>query len=247
MHLNHMNMVSEKSSDESIKDFKKESNEEKNVEVPVMNDHKVVVLSGSMKFWDTFIEVAHYLSEQGYIVLTPFADRNPEYIDEAKAKMYDDQHRKRIDMADMMFVINKGCYMGKSTLSEIKYAQSKKKPIMYLEQPNHITVITICGSRKFIDIINAEAMRLRKIGKIVFTPQIFDFDVNEIKQMADKGAGTISMLELFDEIHNQKIEMSDLVYIINKDGYIGEDTMREIEYAKMHGKTIDYYYKPNVQ
>ena len=36
--------------------------------------------------------------------------------------------------------------------------------------------------------------------------------------------------------------MSDFVYIINKDDYIGESTKEEIEYAKSKGKEVKYMY-----
>lgn len=35
--------------------------------------------------------------------------------------------------------------------------------------------------------------------------------------------------------------MADEIYVINKGGYIGESTRSEIEYAKAHGKIINYY------
>jgi hypothetical protein len=42
-------------------------------------------------------------------------------------------HKRKIDMADEIFVINVGGYIGSSTASEIKYAQATGKPIKYLE------------------------------------------------------------------------------------------------------------------
>lgn len=45
---------------------------------------------------------------------------------------------------------------------------------------------------------------------------------------------------MLDEMHKQKIDMSDEVYVINVGGYIGESTKSEIEYAKAEGKKIDY-------
>ena len=68
-------------------------------------------------------------------------------------------------------------------------------------------------------------------GNIVFIPNFFS-DVNmqinsEIKKM-------------LDEMHKQKINMSDEIYVINTGGYIGESTKSEIEYAKSKGKKISY-------
>ena len=41
-------------------------------------------------------------------------------------------------------------------------------------------------------------------------------------------------------MHRQKIDMSDEIFVINKDGYIGESTKAEIEYAKLNEKKVSY-------
>ena len=41
-------------------------------------------------------------------------------------------------------------------------------------------------------------------------------------------------------MHRQKIDMSDEIFVINKDEYIGESTKAEIEYAKRNAKTVSY-------
>ncbi len=45
---------------------------------------------------------------------------------------------------------------------------------------------------------------------------------------------------MLDEMHKQKIDMSDEIYVINLNGYIGESTKSEIEYANSKGKNISY-------
>ena len=47
--------------------------------------------------------------------------------------MLDDMHKHKIDMADSIYVINVGGYIGESTRSEIDYARRKGKRIRYLE------------------------------------------------------------------------------------------------------------------
>ena len=51
---------------------------------------------------------------------------------ETKA-MLDDMHKRKIDMADEIYVINVGGYIGSSTRSEIEYAKANGKGIRYLE------------------------------------------------------------------------------------------------------------------
>ena len=48
-------------------------------------------------------------------------------------EMLDDMHKRKIDMADEIFVINVGGYIGDSTRSEIEYAKKQGKKISYLE------------------------------------------------------------------------------------------------------------------
>ena len=45
---------------------------------------------------------------------------------------------------------------------------------------------------------------------------------------------------MLDEMHKQKIDMSDEIYVINVGEYIGESIKNEIEYVKRKGKMISY-------
>lgn len=49
--------------------------------------------------------------------------------------MLDEMHKRKIDMADEIFVINVDGYIGSSTKSEIKYAEAHNKKVKYLEEP----------------------------------------------------------------------------------------------------------------
>jgi hypothetical protein len=46
-----------------------------------------------------------------------------------------------------------------------------------------------------------------------------------------------------DNLHKEKINMSDAIYVINKDGYIGESTYSEIDWASRMKKQI-YFLEP---
>ena len=93
-------------------------------------------------------------------------------------------------------------------------------------------IITLCGSIKFKDVFMRVQEKLTLDGNIVLTPNFF----NGIKkEEIDK-----RMKKMLDEMHKQKIDMSDEIYVINIGGYIGESTKSEIEYAKEKGKRISY-------
>ena len=49
---------------------------------------------------------------------------------------------------------------------------------------------------------------------------------------------TESELEILNKLHLQRINMSDGIYIVNVDGYMGESTRNEMEYAKSLGKEV---------
>ena len=45
------------------------------------------------------------------------------------------------------------------------------------------------------------------------------------------------------DIHKRKIDLASAIMVINKNGYIGESTKSEIEYAKATNKEVYYWYK----
>ena len=53
---------------------------------------------------------------------------------EGTKTMLDDMHLRKIDMADEIYVINVGGYIGQSTRNEIAYAQSRGITVRYLEE-----------------------------------------------------------------------------------------------------------------
>ena len=100
----------------------------------MIGNYKVVTLCGSTKFKDDFMEQQKLLTLQGCIVISVgcFGHAGDVFTEEQK-EMLDDMHKRKIDMADEIFVINKNDYIGSSTRSEIEYAKSKGMPITYME------------------------------------------------------------------------------------------------------------------
>ena len=45
-----------------------------------------------------------------------------------------------------------------------------------------------------------------------------------------------------EDAHYRKIDLSDGIYVVNMDGYIGTSVKKEIEYAERHGKEVLYHY-----
>ena len=110
----------------------------------MVGKYKVITLCGSTRFKDEFMEAQKRLTLEGNIVISVGLfghsgdDEVWESMDEGtltKTKeMLDDMHKRKIDMADEIYVINVGGYIGASTRSEIKYAKAAGKPVHYLEE-----------------------------------------------------------------------------------------------------------------
>ena len=96
---------------------------------------------------------------------------------------------------------------------------------------NKRKVVTLCGSVRFWDKIQEMYEKLELENKYVvigITPHVMNRDFTEDEE------------DTLDELHKIKIDLSDAIYVINVNGYIGKSTREEIEYAKQKGKEIIY-------
>ena len=110
----------------------------------MVGKYKVITLCGSTRFKDAFMEAQKRLTLEGNIVISVglFGHSGDKEVwdgmDEgtlSKTKeMLDDMHKRKIDMADEIYVINVGGYIGESTKSEIEYAETTGKRVNYLEE-----------------------------------------------------------------------------------------------------------------
>ena len=108
----------------------------------MVGNYKVITLCGSTRFKEDFFQAQKRLTLEGNIVISVglFGHSGDhevwENMDEgtltATKEMLDDMHKRKIDMADEIFVINVGGYIGESTRSEIEYAKKAGKAIRYL-------------------------------------------------------------------------------------------------------------------
>lgn len=102
-----------------------------------MKEYNVITLCGSTKFKEEFLQVQKKLTLQGNIVISVGLfghSEDSEVWEEGTKEMLDDMHKRKIDMANEIFVINKNGYVGSSTKSEIAYAKSAGKIVRYLEE-----------------------------------------------------------------------------------------------------------------
>lgn len=93
-------------------------------------------------------------------------------------------------------------------------------------------VVTICGSMRF-------QKQMRKIAGELELKNNFCV----IQCVDDTPPLSEDEIECLAILHKKKIDISDAIYVVNIDGYIGTSVKQEIAYAKAHGKEIIYHEK----
>lgn len=95
-------------------------------------------------------------------------------------------------------------------------------------------VVTICGSMRYQN-------EMMEIARDLETKK--GYCVIQCVYNLDKGKITNKQMEKVVNAHWKKIDISDAIYVLNINGYIGQSTNNEIEYAKAHNKEIIYHEK----
>jgi hypothetical protein len=92
-------------------------------------------------------------------------------------------------------------------------------------------VITICGSMRFIDEIKIYTEKLSLEGNCVL-------GITELQKSEEYY--TLEDIQSLEKGHLKKIDLSDSIFVVNKNGYIGDAVKREIEHAKIANKKVIY-------
>lgn len=120
-----------------------------------MKKYPVVTLCGSTRFKNEFEEAQKKLTLDGNIVISvglfghsgddEVWENMPEDTRTETKHMLDDMHKRKIDMADSIYVVNPEEYIGKSTWSEICYARMIGKRIQSLEYISEMEIESRVG------------------------------------------------------------------------------------------------------
>ena len=94
-----------------------------------------------------------------------------------------------------------------------------------------IKVITICGSMRYSKEMMKIAEELELKDGYAVIQCVYNVDGQKYEGID---------ASILDKIHRKKIDISDAIYVVNIDGYIGNSTRNEIEYAKNNGKEVIY-------
>jgi hypothetical protein len=92
-------------------------------------------------------------------------------------------------------------------------------------------VICMCGSLKYTVELMKETEKLTLQGYNV---------ISVIYETRDRDSYSDDEIKLFVELHHQKIDLADAIFVANFNGHIGEGTKNDIDYAMQTGKEIMY-------
>ena len=92
-------------------------------------------------------------------------------------------------------------------------------------------IVTICGSMKFRNEMMMISEKLELKQRYIVIQCIYGDSSREYNE---------SEMEILSKLHFEKIKISDAIYVVNVNGYIGEATKKEIEFAKSLNKEILY-------
>lgn len=95
---------------------------------------KIITVCGSLKFYKEMMDITEKMELQGNYMLVPIYNPSKSSKDdftEEEALMLDKMHKERIKLSDAILVVNVNDYIGSSTKSEIEFAKSLNKEIIY--------------------------------------------------------------------------------------------------------------------
>lgn len=93
-------------------------------------------------------------------------------------------------------------------------------------------VVTICGSIRF-------SKEMLKISEELELKN--GYAVIQCAYLVDGRKYQVAETDILAKIHRKKFDISDAIYVVNIDGYIGDSTKKEIEYAKTNGREVMYH------
>lgn len=200
--------------------------------------------------------VANDLAKHQYAVVVPF---QYEYYNSKKqlVDMSDDCMKENLRDSDVAVVIvhndpntpSYECAVGSAFMNQyINYCVENDINVVFTTGPSDkkvseiMSIITISGSMKFAQTIQDYVSRLTHAGYIVLVPQHLEKWVHAAKNGYKYNENlSEDEIENLHRIHNKKIEMSRAMIVVTENGYYGDDTKREIGYARSKSIPVHIY------
>jgi DNA-directed RNA polymerase alpha subunit len=171
-----------------------------------MNSPEIVCLCGSCKFWDEFQKQNSRLTLEGKIVLSVGVGKTndgQELTRLVKSKL-DVLHLRKIDLADSIFVIDVGGYIGESTEREIEYAISNGKRVWYLSKGPAVSISDSIDRLKLsVRSYNTCAMKMgiKTVGELC--------ERSSSELLAHRGFGYVCLKEIEFRLRQLGLRLKD--------------------------------------
>jgi hypothetical protein len=100
-------------------------------------------------------------------------------------------------------------------------------------------IVCLCGSTRFYEAFQQANYAETMAGRIVLSVGFYPHSKAEHGHGEGVGHDSAEKVAL-DELHKRKIDLADEVLVLDVDGYIGDSTRSEVEYAKRIGRPVRY-------
>lgn len=98
-------------------------------------------------------------------------------------------------------------------------------------------IVCLCGSTRFSEAYQRANLEETLAGRIVLTIGCDTRSDNDL--FKDKSPDELERIKKeLDWLHLRKIDLADEILVLNVDGYIGNSTRNEVNYARARGKRI---------
>lgn len=97
-----------------------------------------------------------------------------------------------------------------------------------------VKIITVCGNLRFYKEMMEITEKIELEGNCMLVP-IYN------PSKTSKDDFTEEEALMLDKMHKERIKLADAILVVNVNGYIGDSTRKEIEFAKFLNKEIIYY------
>lgn len=102
-------------------------------------------------------------------------------------------------------------------------------------------VVCLCGSTRFKPAFERYARKLTFDGAIILMPNVWLHWDGFGESMPDPVKARL------DELHKDKIAMSDRVVVVNPNGYVGQSTRAEIAFARTRSLPVEFLATPTAE
>lgn len=102
-------------------------------------------------------------------------------------------------------------------------------------------IVVLCGSSRFVDVMAVCAWIIERDEKAMamglhLLPVWYSAEVPEDHLAEHEGVAAE-----MDKLHLRKIDLATEIFVVNRGGYVGDSTRREIEHARSLGKPVRWY------